>query len=214
MVSTAPDHARAGERATQEQADLLPRVAQGESAAVDACLDRYAGLVWSLARRFCRSTADAEDAVQDIFIDVWKSASRFDASVASETTFIAMIARRRLIDRTRREARTPRLDPVRPELDADDAADAPSERPATRERASVVQRAMSKLTEAQQRVLRLSIIHGLSHEKIAAATGMPLGTVKTHARRGMIRLRELTPAAAAPDADDQTSASSTQQVTT
>ena len=57
------------------------------------------GLVWSLARKFLRSHADAEDAVQEIFVDVWRSAARFDPAIASETTFVAMIARRRLIDR-------------------------------------------------------------------------------------------------------------------
>jgi RNA polymerase sigma-70 factor (ECF subfamily) len=85
---------------------VLQRVASGEAVAVDECLSKYGGLVWSLARRFCPRHEDAEDAVQDIFIDIWRNAERFDAEVASEATYITMIARRRLIDRYRRSGRS------------------------------------------------------------------------------------------------------------
>ena len=80
---------------------ILHRITQGDQTAVQDCLKKYGGLVWSLARRMSANTDDAEDAVQEIFIDVWKNAARFDESQSSETTFIAMIARRRLIDRLR-----------------------------------------------------------------------------------------------------------------
>ena len=85
--------------------NVLHRVAAGDRAAVRECLARYGGLVWSLVRRSTSDAAEAEDAVQEIFVDVWQSASRFDPAVASEATFIAMIARRRLIDRARRRNR-------------------------------------------------------------------------------------------------------------
>ena len=76
---------------------ILERIAAGDPAAVDDCLRSYGGLVWSLARRFSPNHAEAEDAVQEIFIDVWRSAARFDRQRASENTYITMIARRRLI---------------------------------------------------------------------------------------------------------------------
>ena len=76
-------------------------MAAGDPLAVQECLDAYGGLVWSLARRMFQSRDDAEDAVQEIFVDIWRNADRFDPAQASETTFIAMIARRRLIDRLR-----------------------------------------------------------------------------------------------------------------
>ena len=63
---------------------VLTRIAAGDAAAVQECIDRYGNLVWTIARRFTRSTAEAEDAVQDVFIDLWKSAGRFDPSRASE----------------------------------------------------------------------------------------------------------------------------------
>ncbi|MGE3466461.1 MAG: RNA polymerase sigma factor, partial [Pyrinomonadaceae bacterium] len=80
---------------------ILQRVADGDRTAVEDCLKQYGGLVWSIARKMLRNSDEAEDAVQEIFLDVWKNAKRFDETRSSETTFIAMIARRRLIDRIR-----------------------------------------------------------------------------------------------------------------
>ncbi|MEO1129855.1 MAG: sigma-70 family RNA polymerase sigma factor [Planctomycetota bacterium] len=173
----------------EQQENLLPRVARGDEGAVRECLSRYGGLVWSLARRLATTEADAEDAVQEIFLDVWKSAERFDASVASEVTFIAMIARRRLIDRRRKEGRRPDMATLPDGIDADPIEVGASTE--TNEDVKRAQRAMGQLSTEQQRVLQLSIFHGLSHERISRATDLPLGTVKTHARRGLIRLREI-----------------------
>ncbi|MBA4029103.1 MAG: RNA polymerase subunit sigma-24 [Planctomyces sp.] len=153
---------------------------------------RYGGLVHALARRFCHQSAEIDDAVQDIFLAVWRSAPRYDPALGSEETFVAMVARRRLIDRQRRAMRRPA--PVmgmdlgasvgRP-LTEDEAA--PSEPGDIGQRAL---RLLESLRPEQQTVLRLSICRGLSHEEIAALLGMPLGTVKTHVRRGLIALRE------------------------
>jgi RNA polymerase sigma-70 factor, ECF subfamily len=171
--------------------NLLPLVAGGDQDAVRACLDRYGALVWSLARRMCRSSADAEDAVQDIFISVWKNADRFDAERGSEVTFIATIARRRLIDRVRRIGRRPvetTIDTGMPTPDMGPSVEAPA---ALSDEVNIARAAMAELNEEQRRVLQMSIGHGLSHERIAEATGIPLGTVKTHIRRGLIRVRGL-----------------------
>src|SRR5512145_3131135 len=81
---------------------ILERVARGDSKAVRECIDEFGGLVWAIARRMARTRADAEDAVQEIFVDVWKSAGRYDPSQGSEKVFVTTIARRRLIDRLRR----------------------------------------------------------------------------------------------------------------
>ena len=81
---------------------ILARVASGDANAVRECIDEFGGLVWAIARRMARTRADAEDAVQEIFIDVWKSAGRFDPAQGSEKVFVSTIARRRLIDRLRR----------------------------------------------------------------------------------------------------------------
>jgi RNA polymerase sigma-70 factor (ECF subfamily) len=174
------------------QAGILERVAAGTPGAVQECIDRYAGLVWSLARRFCASPSDAEDAVQEIFLDVWRSSKRFDPAVAAEATFIAMIARRRLIDRSRRTKRsTASLDSGDMGLSLGDDQPQPLATAELGEDARRAALALDSLKPEQQRVLRLSIYQGLSHEKIAESTGLPLGTVKTHVRRGLIRLREI-----------------------
>lgn len=170
---------------------LLQRVASGDSEAVQACIDQYSGLVWSLTRRLCRSHADAEEAVQEVFVSVWENADRFDATIASETTFIAMIARRRLIDRRRKQQRRPDHDSPVSEADVD--LHDPSDRniSETQDEAARALHALNQLRPEQREVLQLSIMHGRKYEQIAETTGMPVGTVKTHARRGLIRLRKL-----------------------
>lgn len=169
-------------------ASSLQRAAAGDATAVRDVLDRYGGLVWSLARRFSYSTSDAEDAVQEIFLDVWKSAARYDETVASEATFIAMIARRRLIDRQRRASR--RIDSMSMPDSVDAASPIEQESAEVSEEAKIAADALLTLKPDQQQVLRLSILQGLSHESISQATGLPLGTVKTHIRRGLMRIRE------------------------
>lgn len=193
---------------------LLQRIAQSppsspDEAAVRECIDRYSGLVWSLARRFSASDADAEDAVQEIFINLWRSAGRFDPAVASEPTFISMIARRRLIDRNRARARRISAEPLADDgepLGSPSAASSLQSPVETADEAARAARALGTLSPEQQRVLRLSVYQGLSHEQIAQATGIPLGTVKTHIRRGLIRIRDLLEGAAAPGQTGRASA--------
>lgn len=145
--------------------------------------------MWSIARKMLRDQDDAEDAVQEVFVDVWKNAGRFDESQASETTFIAMIARRRVIDKIRHSSRRISADSL------DDVLLEPFTRSDKAMQLSVeaeeAAKAMRTLRPEQQQVLRLSIVQGMSHQEIADATGMPLGTVKTHARRGLVAVREV-----------------------
>jgi RNA polymerase sigma-70 factor (ECF subfamily) len=167
-------------------APLLPRVSSGDRAAIRECIARYGGLVWSLARRSAVSPSDAEDAAQEIFLDLWRSAPRFDPSQGSEVTFVALIARRRLVDRRRQRQRRRDTEPL-PEVQPP-----ASERrgPELGAEAALAMRALAELRPEQRQVLVLVTCHGLSHEEVAASTGMPLGTVKAHARRGLIRVRE------------------------
>jgi RNA polymerase sigma-70 factor (ECF subfamily) len=133
-------------------------------------MDRYGNLVWSLARRFTSSRTDAEDAMQEIFIDLWSSAGRYDSAKASETTFVAMVARRRLIDRLHKTRREPGME--KPEAEAARAS-----------------RLIQTLEPEQQKVVKLAVYHGRTHQSIANALGIPLGTVKTHLRDGLMRIR-------------------------
>lgn len=194
----------AGRPMTTSGAGILMRVAAGDPDAVQECIDRYGGLVWSLARRLCAKTPEAEDMVQEIFIELWKSASRYDPSRASEATFIATIARRRLIDRLRRHRRRPELRPLPPapeELSrslVDEPALSPDavsrSGPEAIERqtdAALAARELRRLEPAARQALELSIYYGLTHPEIARTLSLPLGTVKSHITRGLAKIRDL-----------------------
>ena len=169
---------------TAQELPILARVAAGDQVAMREALARFGGLVWSIARRF--DASDAEDAVQEIFLDVWKSAARYDDKVASETAFVAMIARRRLIDRRRSRSRhDARFEPVSELPAVRDEASAPD----TCAEANQAARALDQLRPEQRQVLVMATAHGMSHSEIAEQTGMPLGTVKAHARRGLLSIR-------------------------
>lgn len=166
----------------------LQRVAASDQGAVRDCIERFGGLVWSLARRLSPTQSEAEDAVQEIFLDLWRSAARFDPNVGSETAFVATIARRRLIDRRRARERRPETEPLgeRPM-----AAEGQAQQMEMCGEAVLASKALAQLRPEQRTVLMMSACQGLSHEEIASATGMPLGTVKAHARRGLLRVREM-----------------------
>lgn len=168
---------------------ILQRVAAGDPEAVTTCIDRFGSLVWSLARRYLDRPTEAEDAVQEVFIELWKSASRFDPSIASETTFVAMIARRRLIDRRRRLGRRPENEAV-PIDHLPLAAPDLLERVDLKDEAAKASAALQQLKPQQRKVLQLAVCEGWPHQRVADQLGIPLGTVKTHVRRGLIKVRE------------------------
>ena len=181
-------------------ATLLQRVAAGDFAAMQACISEYSALVWSLARRYC-AASEAEDAVQEVFIALWESAATFDPERGSEVTFVAMIARRRFIDRSRKDARRHAAHDRARDAAEPKAAVEPDAPAALAEETDVVLDAISSLGETQRWVLGLAIHRGLTHDQIAAITQLPLGTVKTHVRRGMIKVRDHLAAERQPAAD-------------
>ncbi|MEM1353259.1 MAG: sigma-70 family RNA polymerase sigma factor [Planctomycetota bacterium] len=174
-----------------EPDSLLHRVAAGEPTAAAAVVDQYSGLVWSLARKYFRDRDEAEDAVQDSFIALWKNAGRFDPGTASETTFVAMIARRRMIDRLRKVGRRIAAQPLEGAPEPENRAKGESE--TALEREEEVRRvldAVDSLDPPQPDLIRHSLMEGMTHAEIAEKTDLPLGTVKTHIRRGLIKVRE------------------------
>lgn len=172
-----------------EDSSILVRVADGDPGAVKDVLNRYSALVWSLASGLSKDPHEVEDVVQDIFVDVWRSAKRYDPKVASEATFIATIARRRVIDRRRRAGR--RLDPEPLEEELAPGVDDPSLRQVELDdEAAQAREVVAQLTGDRRRVLELSVVTGLTHREIAADTGIPLGTVKSHIRRGLAEVTD------------------------
>jgi RNA polymerase sigma-70 factor (ECF subfamily) len=198
-----PRSSRPDVTAQTSSQSILERIAAGERSAVNECLDRYGDLVWSLARRYLRNGSDAEDAVQDIFIDVWGSAARYDRNIASEVAFISTIARRRLIDRIRQADRRPVTDSI----DDEDNSFLEPGVPATAEEdteVTIVQRVMSAMDPEHQKVLAMSLYEGYSHSEIAERLQLPLGTVKTRVRRGLIHIRaQLRITGVGPDAAEE-----------
>lgn len=184
------------------EGSLLQQIAAGEASAVDEFLRRYGNTVWGLARRFCRNAEDAEDATQDIMVDVWKSAERYDPAYGSELTFLMTIARRRLIDRARRLGRRPEAELL--EQAEQIAAGQQIDRVELGDEVERAQQALQQLRPEQRQVLELALTHGRTHQEISTAIGIPLGTVKSHARRGLLRLRELLGVAAGSGSVDET----------
>ena len=163
-------------------ASLMPAIAGADPHALRDCMATYQRLVRSLARRFLPGEAGDDGAVQDVFVDLWRSAGRYDGRV-SEASFVSMISGRRIIDRLRRSSRRIATEPLE---EAVPAATASAE-----ETCDLVMVAphLDELRPPQREVLMLSVVQGMSHREIADELGMPLGTVKAHARRGMDQLR-------------------------
>jgi RNA polymerase sigma-70 factor (ECF subfamily) len=180
------------------ESNLLARVAAGDESAVKECVDRFGGLVWSLALRWSVDSADAEDAVQEVFFDLWKSAHRYRPSKASDRGFVAMIARRRLIDRARKRDRRPKLEPFPEGFDAPGESQIEVEQIRRVESAKAV---LAQLSPDQRKVLELSLLEGLPHQEISVRTGLPLGTVKSHIRRGLKKAREIAAASGSAEGE-------------
>jgi RNA polymerase sigma-70 factor (ECF subfamily) len=162
---------------------LLERLTSGDSAALGEFYDRYAALVNGLALRILRNVAEAEDVVQEVFVQVWRQAERYDPARGSAEAWLCMIARSRALDRLRRRA-------ARREESSDTLEAAGAESPRTEE-ALAVRKALESLTGDQRRALELAYYEGLTQSEIAERLHEPLGTIKTRIRTAMIRLRDV-----------------------
>jgi RNA polymerase sigma-70 factor (ECF subfamily) len=170
-------------------ADILRAAATGATPAVRACIERFAPLVVLLARKTLADKALIEDAVQDVFVEIWRNAHKYDPSIASARAFVAMIARRRLIDRGRYEQA--RIRGVAPLAAAQDRPTREDHSRSTQlaEDAQRARALIEALPQPQRQVVALALANGWSHQRIADHLGMPLGTVKTVLRRNIFALR-------------------------
>jgi RNA polymerase sigma-70 factor (ECF subfamily) len=160
---------------------LLQKLAQGDKAALSEFYDLYAGLVNGLALRILRDVSEAEDVVQEVFLQAWRQAERYDVRRGTPEAWLCTMARTRALDRLRRRA-------ARRE-DAPDSAPVPSLLPKSDE-ALAVRKALDGLSTDQRRAVELAYYGGLTQSEIAKALGEPLGTIKTRIRTAMLRLRE------------------------
>lgn len=169
--------------------DLLRAVARGEESALAALYDRYRVILFSLILRILNDRSEAEDVLQEVFLQVWRRARDFDETRGRPFTWLVTIARSRALDRLRlvgsrtRLANEVQAQPM--ETAGDAAADALKS-----EQGALVREALRELPEEQKRPLLLAYFEGLTQTEISARLGEPLGTVKTRMRSGLMKLRE------------------------
>ena len=173
---------------TDNTDSILKLIAKGEDRAFNLLIEKYGNLVWSIGRKFLYKESDVEDAVQEVFIAIWKAAEKFDHTKASEVTFISMIARRRFIDYLRKVSKHRNLQSI----DEDNGQELFKESILNESTdLQLIKDAIGTLEIEDQELLKLSIYQGYSHSEIAKLLNIPLGTVKTRIRRNLIKLKGL-----------------------
>ena len=173
--------------------DLLARVAKRERAAFEQLYARYSNILYATAMKFLKQDADAQDVVQDVFIQIWDKAKLYDPTKGKPLTWALTMTRNRSIDRIRAIQRRTRLrDDFENETVADESAgvrEALSEVDAS-EKSQILRDAVGRLSPEQRKVIELAFFGGLTQSEVADRLGEPLGTVKARARRGLMKLKE------------------------
>ena len=174
---------------SDDNGSILARIAAGENGSFELLIEKYGNLVWSIGKKFLYRQSDVEDAVQEVFIAIWKSADKFDANKAKEITFVSMIARRRFIDHLRKISKHKNLESI----DDDNRGHQLYKESILNESTDLqlIKNAIKSLDIDDQELLNLSIYQGYSHSEISKLLNVPLGTVKTRIRRNLIKLKEV-----------------------
>ena len=193
MAQTASSVNIENRRVSAMQSDdndsILARIAAGEDGSFELLIEKYGNLVWSIGKKFLYRQSDLEDAVQEVFIAIWKSADKYNASKAKEITFVSMIARRRFIDHLRKISKHKNLESI----DDDNSGHQLYKESLLNESTDLqlVKNAIQSLDINDQELLNLSVYQGYSHSEISKLLNIPLGTVKTRIRRNLIKLKEI-----------------------
>ena len=170
----------------------LLKVQSGDTRALAELYDRHTPVLFALARRILRSDADAEDALQEAWLQVWRRAVTYDPRRGNVGAWLVTVARTRALDRYRSLA-SRRQAESRAEPEGGPPPEDPGAGVARGQTVQRVRSALGQLGESQRRVLQIAYFEGLSQSEVAARVGAPLGTVKSWTRQGLSRLRELLP---------------------
>jgi RNA polymerase sigma-70 factor (ECF subfamily) len=171
---------------------LLARIAQGDREAFGRFYDAFAGLALGLIRRILRDPTASEDVLQEVFWQIWQEAARYDPRRGSPEAWVVMRSKTRAIDRLRAIRRREKTFVAPVDESVARSSEAPGENPGVAaETRGLVRSALDSLPEPQRRVVELAFFEGLTQSEIASRLGEPLGTVKTRARLGLERLKNI-----------------------
>jgi len=173
----------------EDLARLLARVARGDERAFEAVYEQLARPVYGLARKVVRDPAQSEEVAQEVLLEVWRTASRFDATRGSALTWAMTIAHRRAIDRVRSVSAATQREQKAGAVEPPDA-EAVEDTVAARLEAERVRRCLDSLTELQRESVTLAYYGGYTYPQVAALLGTALTAIKTRIRDGLIRLRD------------------------
>jgi RNA polymerase sigma-70 factor, ECF subfamily len=178
-------------QANTSDADLIHLLRGGQGDALGILYDRYGGLVYTVAFKVLNRTDEAEDLTQEVFLNFWKQ-ERFDPNRAGLSTYLCVMTRSRAINKLRSRSSQQRMsDRLQQATPAEFSAPTPLEQASLSEQQQTVRQALSQLSDKQRQVLELNYYQGLSQSEVAQRLELPLGTVKTHARQGLIKLRQI-----------------------
>ncbi len=176
--------------ADESDAALVGQMAAGDAQALAVLYDRHASLLLGLARRILQDPADAEEVLQETFLQAWNQAGRYDQARSSVSTWLVLIARSRAIDRLRTRQVVDRTLAALEQEPLPDTSSPGIASVLSQEREVRIRHELSKLPPEQTEVLHLAFYRGLSQSQIAAQTGIPLGTVKTRTLLALRKLRQ------------------------
>ena len=168
---------------------LLQAIARGDEAALARLYDQYRVILFGLLVRILNSREEAEDVLQEVFLQVWRRAGDYDTQRGKPFTWLVTLTRSRAIDRLRALGSRQRLATSAAQEQPEEASDALKETYRS-EQKEIVRRALADLPEEQRRTLLLAYFEGLTQSEIAAKINAPLGTVKTRMRSALTKLRE------------------------
>jgi len=169
---------------------MLIRVARGDQAAFEVVYDRMARPVYGLIRKVLRDPAQSEEVAQEVLLEVWRTAARFDAKRGSAPSWVMTIAHRRAVDRVRSETASAEREQRSAALPGPAPADEVAETVEASLEAERVRRCLDGLTDLQREAVTLAFYKGYSYPQVARLLDVALGTIKTRIRDGLIRMRD------------------------
>jgi RNA polymerase sigma-70 factor (ECF subfamily) len=169
--------------------EALSEVGRGSRAAMEQVYQKTSAKLFGICLRILGSRSEAEDALQDIYISVWRKAGSFDPARASPITWLATLARNRAIDRLRASGSRP-TSGIEEASDVADPGEDALTRLEARQESGRLHGCMDELEERQSTAIRAAFFNGLTYSELAERTKVPLGTMKSWVRRGLIRLKE------------------------